>query len=93
MTPVDALEYVRSRRPRVLLAPSQWKVSNRWWIKNLLVKENMFLFHNQSTFGYLHTATVVFSLSCFMHNLYFFFVLSSCNFNIDHFHITTNLLS
>ncbi|KAB1209252.1 putative dual specificity protein phosphatase DSP8 [Morella rubra] len=25
MTPVDALEYVRSRRPRVLLAPSQWK--------------------------------------------------------------------
>lgn len=26
MTPVAALEYVRSRRPRVLLAPSQWKV-------------------------------------------------------------------
>lgn len=25
MTPVDALEYVRSRRPRVLLAPRQWK--------------------------------------------------------------------
>ncbi|XP_041008104.1 phosphatidylglycerophosphate phosphatase PTPMT2-like [Juglans microcarpa x Juglans regia] len=25
MTPIDALEYVRSRRPRVLLAPSQWK--------------------------------------------------------------------
>lgn len=25
MTPCDALEYVRSRRPRVLLAPSQWK--------------------------------------------------------------------
>ncbi|CAI9100480.1 OLC1v1037594C1 [Oldenlandia corymbosa var. corymbosa] len=25
MTPVSALEYVRSRRPRVLLAPSQWK--------------------------------------------------------------------
>ncbi|KAK1420628.1 hypothetical protein QVD17_22372 [Tagetes erecta] len=25
MTPVAALEYVRSRRPRVLLAPSQWK--------------------------------------------------------------------
>ncbi|KAK8948805.1 putative dual specificity protein phosphatase DSP8 [Platanthera zijinensis] len=25
MTPVDALEYVRSRRPRVLLAPSQWQ--------------------------------------------------------------------
>ncbi|KAG9140106.1 hypothetical protein Leryth_021133 [Lithospermum erythrorhizon] len=25
MTPADALEYVRSRRPRVLLAPSQWK--------------------------------------------------------------------
>ncbi|XP_041006275.1 phosphatidylglycerophosphate phosphatase PTPMT2-like isoform X1 [Juglans microcarpa x Juglans regia] len=25
MTPVDALDYVRSRRPRVLLAPSQWK--------------------------------------------------------------------
>ncbi|MBA0597575.1 hypothetical protein Gorai_007378 [Gossypium raimondii] len=27
MTPAGALEYVRSRRPRVLLAPSQWKVS------------------------------------------------------------------
>ncbi|KAK1437575.1 hypothetical protein QVD17_03369 [Tagetes erecta] len=26
MTPASALEYVRSRRPRVLLAPSQWKV-------------------------------------------------------------------
>lgn len=26
MTPAGALEYVRSRRPRVLLAPSQWKV-------------------------------------------------------------------
>lgn len=26
MTPAAALEYVRSRRPRVLLAPSQWKV-------------------------------------------------------------------
>lgn len=25
MTPADALEYVRSRRPRVLLAPSQWQ--------------------------------------------------------------------
>ncbi|WOK93851.1 dual specificity protein phosphatase DSP8 [Canna indica] len=25
MTPADALEYVRSRRPRVLLAPSQWR--------------------------------------------------------------------
>ncbi|KAJ0581148.1 putative phosphoric monoester hydrolase [Helianthus annuus] len=25
MTPISALEYVRSRRPRVLLAPSQWK--------------------------------------------------------------------
>ncbi|XVE98061.1 hypothetical protein REPUB_Repub03eG0072900 [Reevesia pubescens] len=25
MTPAGALEYVRSRRPRVLLAPSQWK--------------------------------------------------------------------
>ncbi|GKD88645.1 putative dual specificity protein phosphatase DSP8, partial [Tanacetum coccineum] len=25
MTPDSALEYVRSRRPRVLLAPSQWK--------------------------------------------------------------------
>jgi len=25
MTPIAALEYVRSRRPRVLLAPSQWK--------------------------------------------------------------------
>ncbi|KAL8191849.1 hypothetical protein R6Q57_028580 [Mikania cordata] len=25
MTPVSALEFVRSRRPRVLLAPSQWK--------------------------------------------------------------------
>ncbi|XP_028770208.1 putative dual specificity protein phosphatase DSP8 [Neltuma alba] len=25
MTPLAALEYVRSRRPRVLLAPSQWK--------------------------------------------------------------------
>lgn len=25
MTPVSALEYVRARRPRVLLAPSQWK--------------------------------------------------------------------
>ncbi|KAG6658345.1 hypothetical protein I3843_04G144100 [Carya illinoinensis] len=25
MTPIDALEYVRSRRPRVLLAPTQWK--------------------------------------------------------------------
>lgn len=25
MTPADALEYVRSRRPRVSLAPSQWK--------------------------------------------------------------------
>lgn len=25
MTPIDALEYVRSRRPRVLLAPSQWE--------------------------------------------------------------------
>ncbi|PKI66094.1 hypothetical protein CRG98_013502 [Punica granatum] len=27
MTPAAALEYVRSRRPRVLLHPSQWKVS------------------------------------------------------------------
>ncbi|WRX34377.1 Dual specificity phosphatase [Theobroma cacao] len=27
MTPAGALEYVRSRRPRVLLAPTQWKVS------------------------------------------------------------------
>ena len=27
MTPAAALEYVRSRRPRVLLAPSQWKVN------------------------------------------------------------------
>ncbi|MBA0568048.1 hypothetical protein Golob_005567 [Gossypium lobatum] len=26
MTPAGALEYVRSRRPRVLLAPSQWKL-------------------------------------------------------------------
>ena len=26
MTPASALEYVRSRRPRVLLAPRQWKV-------------------------------------------------------------------
>ena len=26
MTPAAALDYVRSRRPRVLLAPSQWKV-------------------------------------------------------------------
>ncbi|KAE9448727.1 hypothetical protein C3L33_19382, partial [Rhododendron williamsianum] len=26
MSPADALEYVRSRRPRVLLAPSQWKM-------------------------------------------------------------------
>ncbi|KAJ0490161.1 putative phosphoric monoester hydrolase [Helianthus annuus] len=26
MTPIAALEYVRSRRPKVLLAPSQWKV-------------------------------------------------------------------
>ncbi|KAD4180227.1 hypothetical protein E3N88_28818 [Mikania micrantha] len=26
MTPASALEYVQSRRPRVLLAPSQWKV-------------------------------------------------------------------
>ncbi|XP_021996023.1 phosphatidylglycerophosphate phosphatase PTPMT1 [Helianthus annuus] len=26
MTSIAALEYVRSRRPRVLLAPSQWKV-------------------------------------------------------------------
>lgn len=25
MTPAGALEYVQSRRPRVLLAPSQWK--------------------------------------------------------------------
>ncbi|GKB89906.1 putative dual specificity protein phosphatase DSP8 [Tanacetum coccineum] len=30
MTPDSALEYVRSRRPRVLLAPSQWKA-----VKNL----------------------------------------------------------
>ncbi|CAI9100481.1 OLC1v1037594C2 [Oldenlandia corymbosa var. corymbosa] len=29
MTPVSALEYVRSRRPRVLLAPSQWKVTTK----------------------------------------------------------------
>lgn len=28
MTPAAALEFVRSRRPRVLLAPSQWKVKN-----------------------------------------------------------------
>ncbi|PKI49097.1 hypothetical protein CRG98_030549 [Punica granatum] len=28
MTPAAGLEYVRSRRPRVLLAPSQWKVSS-----------------------------------------------------------------
>lgn len=27
MTPAAALQYVRSRRPRVLLAPSQWKVN------------------------------------------------------------------
>ncbi|KAI3754223.1 hypothetical protein L1987_54002 [Smallanthus sonchifolius] len=30
MTPASALEYVRSRRPRVLLAPSQWKVINEY---------------------------------------------------------------
>ncbi|KAF7819742.1 putative dual specificity protein phosphatase DSP8 [Senna tora] len=29
MTPVAALDYVRSRRPRVLLAPSQWKDFNK----------------------------------------------------------------
>lgn len=32
MTPDVALEYVRLRRPRVLLAPSQWQV-----MENLLV--------------------------------------------------------
>ncbi|KAJ0591487.1 putative phosphoric monoester hydrolase [Helianthus annuus] len=30
MTPASALEYVRSRRPRVLLAPSQWKVIHEY---------------------------------------------------------------
>lgn len=33
MTPADALEHVRSKRPRVLLAPSQWKV---WWFLFIL---------------------------------------------------------
>ncbi|GKV06745.1 hypothetical protein SLEP1_g18593 [Rubroshorea leprosula] len=28
LRPAAALDYVRSRRPRVLLAPSQWKVSD-----------------------------------------------------------------
>lgn len=31
MTPVAALEYVRSRRPRVLLAPSQWKAVQNYY--------------------------------------------------------------
>ncbi|RZR91577.1 hypothetical protein BHM03_00019712, partial [Ensete ventricosum] len=30
MTPTAALEYVRSRRPRVLLAPSQWKAVQQY---------------------------------------------------------------
>ncbi|GAV62159.1 DSPc domain-containing protein [Cephalotus follicularis] len=30
MTPATALEYVRSRRPRVLLAPSQWKAVQKY---------------------------------------------------------------
>lgn len=31
MTPVASLEYVRSRRPRVLLAPSQWKAVQNYY--------------------------------------------------------------
>lgn len=27
MTPIDAYQYVRARRPRVLLATAQWRVS------------------------------------------------------------------
>lgn len=41
MTPADALEHVRSRRPRVLLAPSQWKV---WLFLFILYKNVSMLF-------------------------------------------------
>ncbi|XP_077217561.1 phosphatidylglycerophosphate phosphatase PTPMT2-like [Tasmannia lanceolata] len=39
MTPVVALDYVRSRRPRVLLAPSQWQAVHEYWKRrsNLLM--------------------------------------------------------
>ncbi|PKU66972.1 putative dual specificity protein phosphatase DSP8 [Dendrobium catenatum] len=33
MTPADALEYVRLRRPRVLLAPSQWQAVQEYYSK------------------------------------------------------------
>ncbi|PHT73522.1 putative dual specificity protein phosphatase DSP8 [Capsicum annuum] len=33
MTPAAALEFVRSRRPRVLLAPSQWKVKHIFFVE------------------------------------------------------------
>lgn len=40
MSPAAALEYVRSRRPRVLLAPSQWKVGK---IVHLITRWNCIL--------------------------------------------------
>lgn len=44
MTPSSALEYVRSRRPRVLLAPSQWKVSSLFFSR---VKWSFGVIHRQ----------------------------------------------
>lgn len=35
MTPTAALEYVRSRRPRVLLAPAQWRVRKIAFVSHL----------------------------------------------------------
>jgi atypical dual specificity phosphatase len=38
MTPIGALEYVRSKRPRVLLAPSQWKAVQEYKQQRLASK-------------------------------------------------------
>ncbi|XP_073044037.1 phosphatidylglycerophosphate phosphatase PTPMT2-like [Primulina eburnea] len=38
MSPVAALEYVRSRRPRVLLAPSQWKAVQEYEQQRMATK-------------------------------------------------------
>lgn len=41
MTPAGALEYVRSRRPRVLLAPSQWKAVQEYRKRRLALATTM----------------------------------------------------
>ncbi|XP_077209824.1 phosphatidylglycerophosphate phosphatase PTPMT2-like [Tasmannia lanceolata] len=44
MTPAAALDYVRSRRPRVLLAPSQWQAVQEYWKR----RSNILMIQNQA---------------------------------------------